>query len=194
MACVAIIPARGGSRRIPRKNLKPFFGKPIMVWSIEIARASGLFDFIVVSSEDDEILSTAAAAQALTLRRPRDLADDEVGTQEVARHALQELELSGEHFACVIYPTAPMMSVENLNSARNLVAGSFLYAMSVGIDPLRDAGQFYFGRVRAFTSQIPLIGHWTAMVPVDERRCIDINTMDDWNKAEEMYMKLEKVK
>ncbi|WP_081618349.1 pseudaminic acid cytidylyltransferase [Thioalkalivibrio sp. ALE31] len=114
---VAIIPARGGSKRIPRKNIKPFCGKPMIAWPIEAARQSGLFDHVVVSTDDDEIaeVATAFGAEA-PFRRPAKLADDYTATRPVVNHAIEEIEwVHGRiQYACTIYATSPFLLVDDL--------------------------------------------------------------------------------
>ena len=89
---LAVIPARGGSKRIPRKNIKLFCGRPMMAWSIDAAFASGCFDRIVVSTDDDEVAEVAVAAGAeVPFRRPATLADDHAGMIAVLRHAIGEM-------------------------------------------------------------------------------------------------------
>jgi pseudaminic acid cytidylyltransferase len=109
---VAIIPARGGSKRIPRKNLKTFAGLPIIAHSIRVALASGLFDQVVVSTDDPEIEAVARAHGAqVPFRRPAHLADDHATTHAVVSHALEELTRQGMALthACCIYATAPFL-------------------------------------------------------------------------------------
>ncbi|WP_166364062.1 pseudaminic acid cytidylyltransferase [Pseudomonas akapageensis] len=109
---VAIIPARGGSKRIVGKNLKSFKGVPIIAWSIRAALGSGLFDRIVVSTDDEDIAEVARAHGAeVPFMRPAELADDHATTAAVVVHALQALAASGRrpHFACCIYATAPLL-------------------------------------------------------------------------------------
>lgn len=87
---IAVIPARGGSKRIPRKNIKSFHGKHMIAWSIEAARSSGLFDRIVVSTDDTEIAEVAKAWGAeVPFMRPEALSDDHAGTTPVIAHATQ---------------------------------------------------------------------------------------------------------
>lgn len=113
---IAVIPARGGSKRIPRKNVKPFAGLPMIAHSIRAAQEADIFDRIFVSSEDDEILAVAAAYGAEPLRRPVELAGDHVATIPVIRHAVvwaeeQGLSLDG---VCCIYATAPFVRAADL--------------------------------------------------------------------------------
>lgn len=190
---VAIIPARGGSRRIPLKNIKPFFGKPIIAYSIETANASGLFDEIWVSTDSTEIGNIALQCGArLHPRSPFD-ARDEVGTQEVVAKVIKELWPSyPPETVCCIYPTSPLMSAHDLTRGRDALLhciGSE-FSMSVGADPLCDAGQFYWGRSESFLNRVPLIDLGTVMVPIDKVRVCDINTTDNFNLALLMYAKL----
>ncbi|MDR6854109.1 pseudaminic acid cytidylyltransferase [Variovorax guangxiensis] len=132
---LAIIPARGGSKRIPRKNIKPFCGKPIIAWSIAAARASGCFNRIVVSTDDDEIAAVARAEGAETpFMRPAALADDHTGTMAVVAHAVQAMETQGPAFdhICCIYPTAPLLQPTTLREAyERLVSAGTAFAFGV---------------------------------------------------------------
>jgi pseudaminic acid cytidylyltransferase len=115
---VAIIPARGGSKRIPGKNIREFHGKPIIGYSIEAAQQSQCFARIVVSTDDDEIAAVARRFGAeAPFMRPASLADEHTGTMEVVKHAVETLEQSGAAFdwACCIYATAPFLSADHLN-------------------------------------------------------------------------------
>jgi N-acylneuraminate cytidylyltransferase len=114
---VAVIPARGGSKRIPRKNLKPFLGKPLIAYSIEAAIDSRLFDRILVSTDDPEIASVARECGAeVPFLRPARLSDDFTGTHQVVAHALEWLLGHGGRVeqACCIYATAPLIQVEDV--------------------------------------------------------------------------------
>lgn len=131
---IAVIPARGGSHRIPRKNIRLFHGKPIMAWSIEAARRSALFDHVIVTTDDDEIAAVATqwGAEA-PFRRPAALADDHAGTTEVVGHAVrwaieQDWPLAA---VCCIYATAPFLRAEDLEQGlRALESGAWAYAFS----------------------------------------------------------------
>lgn len=186
MSAIAVIPARGGSRRIPRKNIRPFFGKPIIAYSIEAAQRSGLFEEVVVSTEDEEIAEISIKYGAHVLIRPRHLAQDEIGTQEVMAHAIYAYPQ--HEIACCIYPTAPMITTNDLlRGMDSLLIHGMNYAISVNAEPLYDAGQWYWGYSRAFFHRAPLIGPHTAMIPIDKERVCDINTEADWVRAELMY-------
>ena len=114
---VAIIPARGGSKRILNKNIKKFLGKPIISYSIDAAISSNLFDRVIVSTDSDEIASVAKKYGAeVPFMRPEKYSDDYTGTHEVMGHAVKWLEDSGEmiEYACCIYATAPLVQVSDL--------------------------------------------------------------------------------
>ena len=188
---ICIIPARSGSTRIPGKNIKLFHGKPIIAYSIETAKESGLFDQIIVSSDHTEIIDIAMEYGATDYHdRSDEMAANEVGTQEVVKDVLLNLEIT--KYVCCIYPTAPLMSVNDLKHGEYVLndQGYLEYAFSVGINPLCDAGQFYWGWARAFLDGVPLIDSHTAMIPIAPERVCDINTMDDWERAERMYESL----
>jgi len=124
MANAAIIIARGGSKRIPRKNIKLFRGKPIIAYSIETALNSGLFDYVMVSTDDDEIavISKRAGAEVPFTRSEKN-SDDLSTTADVISEVLNDLIKNGKQFenACCIYPTAPFITKEILNNAYELL-------------------------------------------------------------------------
>lgn len=124
---LAIIPARGGSKRIPRKNIKPFFDQPMLAYSIEVALDSGLFEKVIVSTDDLEIAEVAKAYGALVpFIRPSDLADDMTATVPVIKHAISEMKKQGSIFdiTCCIYATAPFIQVDTLKRAFDVISGS----------------------------------------------------------------------
>ena len=114
---LCVIPARGGSKRIPRKNIKPFHGRPMISYSIQAAHDSGLFDTIIVSTDDDEIAEVARTHGAETpFMRPADLANDHANTGAVTVHAIQWFRDRGKAFdaTCCVYATAPLIDPERL--------------------------------------------------------------------------------
>lgn len=114
---LAVIPARGGSKRIPRKNIKLFYGKPMIAWSIETAQSTGLFDRIIVSSDDEEINSIAKEYGAeVPFVRPAELSDDFTGTAPVIAHAIEWHLAHGVEPVqiCCIYATAPFLLSEDI--------------------------------------------------------------------------------
>jgi N-acylneuraminate cytidylyltransferase len=192
VSAICIIPARGGSRRIPRKNIKPFHGKPIIAYSIRCAQELDIFDAIFVSTDDSVVADVARDYGVASYTRPSGMGENHVGTQAVMVDALNALAWGGE-YACCLYATCPLLLSADLlrgfhecedNERRG-------YSMSVGPDPLRDAGQFYWGPTWRFLARRPLIDADTVMVPLDEHRVCDINTPEDWKRAEKMYEELQ---
>ncbi len=124
MRRIAVITARGGSKRIPRKNIRDFCGKPILAYSVEAALASGAFDTVMVSTEDKEIAEIAEGygAEVPFFRSGRN-ADDFAATRDVLREVLEEYESRGERFdvMCCIYPTAPFVTAQRLREAAELL-------------------------------------------------------------------------
>lgn len=121
---IAIIPARGGSKRIPRKNIKSFLGKPIIAYSIEAALDSGLFDEVMVSTDDDEIAEIAQQYRAkVPFMRSKQNANDYAGTADVLFEVLEQYKKMNFAFdkACCIYPTAPFLSIKKLKEAEALL-------------------------------------------------------------------------
>jgi len=130
---LAIIPARGGSKRIPRKNVRPFCGRPMIAWPIAAALKTGLFDHVIVSTDDAEISDVAQRAGAeVPFTRPDELADDHSGTTEVIVHALSWAIEEGWPIeaACCIYPTAAFVSPDDLVEARQLLSPGCDYAFA----------------------------------------------------------------
>lgn len=121
---LAVIPARGGSKRIPRKNIRDFGGKPIIAWTIEAARAAGVFDAIIVSTDDDEVAAVAEAHGAeAPFRRPAELASDNAGTVPVVAHAVDWFEHNRYPVSevCCLYATAPFLRAEDIRRGRDIL-------------------------------------------------------------------------
>lgn len=132
---IAIIPARGGSKRIPRKNIKPFCGKPMIAWSIEAALRSAEFDWVIVSTDDEEIAAVARAHGAeVPFMRPTALSDDHTGTIPVIAHAIDWMNrhVDAVDVACCLYATAPFVSAKDIQRGRRtLIETHSEYAFSV---------------------------------------------------------------
>lgn len=193
---ICIIPARGGSRRIPYKNIREFRGWPIIWYSLKTAYESGLFSRFVVSTDDDSIARVAAQFTSVPvelLRRDPAYCADDVGTQDVVRHVLHQIEerekreLAPDLAVACIYATAPLMTAYDLQTGYCLMVEHNAWAMSVGTEPLCDAGQFYWGQARWFKNGYPLLTTTTRMVPIHPARVCDINTEEDWQRALRMY-------
>ena len=146
MKVVAIIPARGGSKRIPRKNIRGFAGKPMIAHSIECALQSHLFDQVIVSTDDEEISEIAQRHGAtVPFIRPKELSDDHAGTTEVIAHGVNWLQNQGADLSavCCIYATAPFIRQDDLKKGWNILnEGSWDYVFS--------ATTFAFPIFRAF--------------------------------------------
>lgn len=218
---IAVIPARGGSKRIPRKNIKSFCSKPMIAWSIEAAKSSGLFERVIVSTDDAEIAEVAKLWGAeVPFMRPDELSNDYAGTTEVIAHATQWALDQGFDVdaVCCIYATAPFIQVADLKRGwEALESGDWAYAFTVtdfaapifrsfkqtadgGIEmffpehfstrsqdlpvALHDAGQFYWGRPTAWLEGKRIFDRHSKPVVIPRWRVQDIDTQDDWERAE----------
>lgn len=225
---VAIIPARGGSKRIPRKNIKEFCGKPMIAWSIEAAKASNCFERIIVSTDDAEIADVAKAWGAtVPFIRPAALSDDYTGTSSVIRHAVEWLDQNDApvDFACCIYATAPFVYPEALQEGWQLIqqeACSFAFSVTSYAFPIQrairilktgrvsmfspehfrtrsqdleeawhDAGQFYWGAAQAWREERAIFAEESAPVGLPRYRVQDIDTPEDWVRAEWLFMAMQ---
>lgn len=149
MSSIAIITARGGSKRIPKKNIKEFCGKPIIAYSIEAALNSKLFEEVMVSTDSEEIAEVARRYGAnVPFMRSAKNSDDFATTADVLTEVLQEYAKRGKHFdtMCCIYPTAPFVTAEKLNDAYN----KFIKSKA---DMLQPVVAFSFPPQRAFLIQ-----------------------------------------
>tara|TARA_R110002167_G_scaffold65637_3_gene185742 strand:- start:1356 stop:2057 length:702 start_codon:yes stop_codon:yes gene_type:complete len=121
---IAIIPARGGSKRIPGKNIKMFAGKPLIAYSIEAAKESGLFDKIIISTDSEEVAEVAKSYGAdVPFIRPQDLSNDFVGTRPVTNHGIKYCieHFYKPEFCCCIYATAPFLQAKYLQQGLDLL-------------------------------------------------------------------------
>ncbi|WP_025111955.1 pseudaminic acid cytidylyltransferase [Pseudomonas sp. H1h] len=225
MNSVAIIPARGGSKRIPRKNLLPFDGVPMIVRSIRTAQDCGLFDQVVVSTDDAEIAELALAHGAqVPFLRPAALADDFTGTAAVIVHALQQLPAFD--YACCVYATAPLLQARFLRQGFALLEQHPDKAFAFSVcnfgfpvqraltldgqgaltalypefrntrsqdlpEAFQDAGQFYWGRSEAWLRGEVLYSPASLPVILPRHLVQDIDTLEDWKRAEYLYAALK---
>ncbi|APG88035.1 acylneuraminate cytidylyltransferase (plasmid) [Sinorhizobium americanum CCGM7] len=224
---LAVIPARGGSKRIPRKNIKQFAGKPMIAWSIEAAIESGRFDRLIVSTDDEEIADIARQSGAdVPFLRPAELSDDYATTSDVIRHAISWLAENGTmpERVCCIYATAPLLRASDIARGFDLLeergadfvfsATSYAFPVqrairltpegrvemlmpeqfstrSQDLDELyHDAGQFYWGRSEAWLSNKPVFSSIATPLILPRYRVQDIDTPDDWLRAELMFKAL----
>lgn len=218
---VAVIPARGGSKRIPRKNIREFVGKPMIAHSIACALESNLFERVLVSTDDPQIAQVAADFGAeVPFMRPASLADDYSGTTEVIAHAVEWLQADGQALSavCCIYATAPFVQSADLRQGLEILeAGEWHYVFSAttfaapifrsfkknaagGLEmffpsqfgarsqdlpeALHDAAQFYWGRPQAWLSKLRVFGEFSTVVHIPRWRVQDIDTLEDWARAE----------
>lgn len=221
---IAIIPARGGSKRIPKKNIKDFLGKPIIAYSIEIAVSCKLFSKVIVSTDDQEIKDVAIKYGAeVPFIRPRKIADDFTGTHEVIGNAVKWLEDNGQKmdYVCCIYPTAPLIHRDDLKKGFEIIkigkwnsvmaATNFSYPIFRSFEILQDgglkmifpdyynsrsqdlpevyhdAGMFYWAKPNTWKEKPKEYFQNKSIVKIPNYRTQDIDTLDDWKKAEIIY-------
>ena len=227
---IAIIPARGGSKRIPRKNVKDFFGKPLIAYSIEVALKSNLFDKVIVSTDDEEIAKIAVEYGAVVpFLRPKELSDDFTGTDAVVNHTLEYLKSIGEtyDFVCTIYATAPFLDEKYLivgfEKLKNSTARNAFSCTSMPFpiqrtfkirqnercemffpehfqtrsqdleEAYQDAGQFYWTNLNIKSNEI-IFGKDSIPIILPRFLVQDIDTLEDWQRAEIMYEVIQKAK
>ncbi len=150
---IAIIPARGGSKRIPGKNIREFCSKPMIAWSIRAAIESKCFDRVIVSTDSNKIANIARNHGAeVPFQRPAELSDDRTGTTPVMRHAVDWLNEHGEQaeFACCIYATAPFITPTSLREGLKIIKDSnseFVFSVARFAYPIERALRLNHGRV-----------------------------------------------
>ncbi|MUM76958.1 pseudaminic acid cytidylyltransferase [Pseudodesulfovibrio sp. F-1] len=225
---IAVIPARGGSKRIPRKNIRDFCGKPIIAYSIKTALATGLFDSIIVSTDDETIAEIARTYGAETpFTRPSHLADNFTGTTPVLRHALEWCLDNGRKVeaVCGLYATAPFILPRDLiqgHAALTMAPASFAvttfpYPIQRGLsrnengrmsllwpehsqtrsqdlpEAFHDCGQFYWANATFLLSGKEFMDGEAIGVHIPRHRVQDIDTEEDWVRAETMYRVLKEI-
>lgn len=227
---LAVIPARGGSKRIPRKNIRSFAGRPMIEHSIVAALSSGCFDEVIVSTDDEEIADISRSAGAKTpFIRPANLSDDYATTAEVIQHAIRWHKEQGNmvDYVCCVYATAPFLKAEDIARGYSLLneTRSADYAFSVTSFPhpvqrglvfegdrlnalypeysntrsqdlpevYHDAAQFYWGRASAYLGGVPLFSNKSIGVVIPRFRVQDVDTEEDWVRAELMYRALQQM-
>ena len=225
MSTIAIIPARGGSKRIPRKNLRPFCGKPMIAWPIEAVFAARIFDAVVVSTDDEEIAAVAKSLGAeVPFVRPAELSDDYTATMPVIAHAIRwwEEHRSALDYCCCVYATAPFLKPNYLRKGLDLLREKpetdFSFSVTSYAFPIfralqitgsgrvemfwpenelkrsqdlpdawHDAGQFYWGRRDAFLGHKGFFSARSYPVILPRHLVQDIDTPEDWDRAEKMF-------
>ncbi len=219
-----IIPARGGSKRIPRKNIKEFHDIPIIIYSIRAAIKSRCFEQVVVSTDDEEIAMIAKKNGAIApFMRPKNLSGDFVATTPVINHAIEWLESQNNYVEniCCLYATAPFVqSLDIKNAYLKLIntgadfcfgATSFPFPIQRAFkttknnrvnmfypehyntrsqdldEAYHDAGQFCWGRADSFKKELPVFSEMAVPYILPRHLVQDIDTMEDWQRAEIMY-------
>jgi N-acylneuraminate cytidylyltransferase len=223
-----VIPARGGSKRILRKNIKSFCGQPMIGYSIRAALDSQCFDQVIVSTDDIEIAEVAKSFGAeVPFMRPDELANDYTATISVIKHAIEWFDEQGQspEEVCCLYATAPFVTSENIQKAylqllKNraeycFTATSFSFPIQRAIkinqnsevsmfypehfntrsqdleEAYHDAGQFYWGRARAFKDGLSFFSEVATPFILPRYLVQDIDTPEDWIRAESMYRVLQ---
>ncbi|MCF2948136.1 pseudaminic acid cytidylyltransferase [Paraglaciecola aquimarina] len=221
---LAVIPARGGSKRIPGKNIKMFAGKPLIAYSIQAALDSGEFEKVLVSTDSEDVAQIAKEYGAeVPFYRPADLSNDYVGTMPVTRHAIEYCKQNffEPEFCCCIYATAPFLTAESLKMGieklRKDKSKKFAFSVTsfpfpvqralkqvdTGIAPMypefigkrsqdlaeafHDAGQFYWGTQDAYLKNDKVFAPHSIPVILPRHLVQDIDTPEDWQRAELMY-------
>lgn len=223
MKNLCIIPARGGSKRIPRKNVKPFLGKPMLVYSIEAALATGLFDEVMVSTDDEEIANVARQYGAkVPFMRSAESANDKSTMEDVIEEVIikyQELDKLFDNFCCIL-ATAPFItstllveSYDTFSSSNGdslvpcirfsypvqrclRVKNGFLamrepahiHSRSQDLEPMfHDSGLFYWMKNDVFMKEKEIFCEKACLFEIEESKCQDIDTEEDWKIAEMKY-------
>lgn len=180
---LGVIPARGGSKRIPRKNVKPLAGKPLIQWTIEAARQANCLTTWVVSTEDEQIRDVALSLGAYVIRRPDELADDLASSDSVALHALEWMGRDDYDLVVLLHPTNPIRSGEHIDQAV-----STLWASSANsLASVEYAKRSYRHNAAIYATKTPftkLYDERTIPFLMDKRHSLDIDDEDDWQIAE----------
>ncbi|MEM8687363.1 MAG: acylneuraminate cytidylyltransferase family protein [Pseudomonadota bacterium] len=185
MHTVAVIPARGGSKRLPRKNVQTLFEKPLIVWSIEACLSAREVDAVFVSSDDDEILELATRHGARTIRRPEALADDATPKIEAIRHAhtwLREGEGVEPEVIVSVQANSPEMSARDLDGAVQLLKRLDCWEV-FSIDE-NDAMN---GAIRALRTHCLYNTFLSAHMAVIRANYVDVHTAEDLQAIEARY-------
>ncbi len=225
---IAVIPARGGSKRIPRKNIRTFAGRPMIAYAIAAACRSGLFEHVVVSTDDPEIADIARDEGAeIPFVRPAELADEHTPTVPVVVHAIRACTGMGwkADRVCCIYAAVPFIEIADLFATLALLERSgadYCFPVTEYPSPIQralardgvgrmspffpefelmrtqdlkpayhDAGQFYWGRTDAWLNNACIHSSGVGY-PIPQWRVVDIDTEDDWARAQALFHTLSR--
>ena len=231
--CIAIIPARGGSKRIKRKNIKDFFGQPMIGYAIKNAIKSKLFDKIIVSTDDLKIKKIAEKYGSLVpFIRPKNISNDSAGILKVMSHAVKMIlpKYKNVFGICCIFPTTPLLTPADLVTSFNIFKGKkwnyvfgakefshppergFTLNDKKGLEMLssisvnkgektqdfkksyHDAGQFYWAKPSTWIKEKKVFLNYSTIYLQPESNFIDIDNIEDWNRAKIMYAQKYKLK
>ena len=226
---ICIIPARGGSKRIKGKNIRLFQGRPMIEWSIEAAKKTDVFSRIIVSTDNEEIVSIAQQAGAeVPFIRPKQLSDDYTETRTVIEHAIRKLKINTDERlnVCCLYATAPFVSAEKIAEGQEYLIsskpGSVVFAATTFPFPIQraiklddngyskpldsksiqkrsqdleefyhDAGQFYWAESSTWMKNFNIFEMGRPLI-LPRYRVQDIDTEEDWKRAELMHKVLNR--
>lgn len=184
---VAIIPARGGSKRLPRKNVKKIHGKPMIQWAIDACKKSKYIGMISVSSEDEEILQIANKSHVNTIRRPKKLAEDHVWTQEVLKHAVEHIRATTSEDVSVIVrvqANSPQVTCEKIDSCiEKLIKNNLWEVFTVDSEGLED------GAIHIMKAECVYQEALSVYKGVVQTNYIDIHTEEDFQKVKKILEK-----
>ena len=213
---IAIIPARGGSKRILKKNIKIFFGNPIIYYPLKVVLKSRLFNNIFVTTDDDKIIDyvNKKFPQVITIKREKKFSTDKVKTITVIKNFIKNTKNNKIKKICCIYSATPLLSVKNLKISfkmcqkyKNFVfpvvrsnskTGKFIELKKHSINKIffkndsrlmryQDAGQFYWGTLQNWMKRKSIVDKSSRCFILKNYEAIDINTSKDWNKAKKLY-------
>lgn len=213
--CVAVIPARIGSKRIKNKNIRIFFGKPIIYYSIKIARSCGLFKDIFVSTDSEKIKKICLNLGVKIISRPKKLALDHISTLDVINHAARIIIKKYRYkYLCCIYPCTPLLTFNILNKAFKYIKNfDYVFPVSKGITSNKsflnldkksrvvkvlrnyedgkqcysDTGQFYLGKIKAWEKKNPIFSKKSKTFFLKKNQFVDVNYNSDWKKLKILF-------
>lgn len=219
---IAIIPARGGSKRIKNKNIKHFFGKPIIAYTIQSAKSSKCFDDVIVSTDSQAILKEGLkyGASIGELRSQKN-SDDDASLHQALKEVIYENKINNEEIICVILPTSPLLEVSTIIESIGFMQSrkidsvltvskiyeenkkpffvdndrmlkEYKHSNDVNNNIVYDAGQIYCFKAKDIMTRKTLIGPKCKAIELDEKYCQDINTYEDWNLAMKKYKDMVK--
>ena len=212
---IAIIPARGKSKRIKNKNLKIFFGKPIISYAIKLALNSKIFKEVVVTTNDEKIIKISKKYGAKVFKRPEHLSKNSVPIIDVVSHAIKKIEKLNlkPSKVCCIFPISPMITKKILHKGFTILNKKKLnYVFPITKDTYSnqnklfvlnekitknkkksgvffDAGQFYWGTVAAWKKKLNIFGNKSGIINLCSKKFIDVNNLADWKTLKKNYKK-----